>query len=158
MWLQIASVTLMLRMCTDMLFTKVGKVLNFHIHWEVLIQMWQGEAFTMGDLYKEWEKRLLLFPSTAFFRSYLFILIHFIIWNKFFYKLLNVLSNLMFSVRMEQGTVTSLLERNGTIKGVEYKTKTGEKHTAYAPLTVVCDGCCSNLRRNLCNPKVKLLC
>lgn len=63
----------------------------------------------------------------------------------------------MFSVRMEQGTVTSLLERNGTIKGVEYKTKTGEKHTAYAPLTVVCDGCCSNLRRNLCNPKVKML-
>ncbi|KAK9183819.1 hypothetical protein WN943_024164 [Citrus x changshan-huyou] len=58
------------------------------------------------------------------------------------------------NVRMEQGTVTSLLERNGTIKGVEYKTKTGEKHTAYAPLTVVCDGCCSNLRRNLCNPKV----
>ncbi|KAH9748730.1 Squalene monooxygenase [Citrus sinensis] len=43
------------------------------------------------------------------------------------------------NVRMEQGTVTSLLERNGTIKGVEYKTKTGEKHTAYAPLTVVCD-------------------
>lgn len=64
----------------------------------------------------------------------------------------------MFSVRMEQGTVTSLLERNGTIKGVEYKIKTGEKHTAYAPLTVVCDGCCSNLRRNLCNPKVKMLC
>ncbi|KAH9797016.1 Squalene monooxygenase [Citrus sinensis] len=60
------------------------------------------------------------------------------------------------NVRMEQGTVTSLLERNGTIKGVEYKTKTGEKHTAYAPLTVVCDGCCSNLRRNLCNPKVEI--
>ncbi|KAJ4716081.1 Squalene monooxygenase [Melia azedarach] len=60
------------------------------------------------------------------------------------------------NVRMEQGTVTSLLEENGTVKGVEYKTKAGQKLTAYAPLTLVCDGCCSNLRRNLCNPKVDI--
>ncbi|GLT46838.1 hypothetical protein SLA2020_205680 [Shorea laevis] len=58
------------------------------------------------------------------------------------------------NVRLEQGTVTSLLEENGTIKGVQYKTKDGQERRAYAPLTIVCDGCFSNLRRSLCNPKV----
>ncbi|XAR52969.1 Squalene monooxygenase [Bertholletia excelsa] len=58
------------------------------------------------------------------------------------------------NVRLEQGTVTSLLEEKGTIKGVQYKTKNGEELTAHAPLTIVCDGCFSNLRRSLCNPKV----
>ncbi|KAL9378697.1 hypothetical protein Peur_030032 [Populus x canadensis] len=58
------------------------------------------------------------------------------------------------NVRLEQGTVTSLLEEDGTIKGVQYKTKDGQELKAYAPLTIVCDGCFSNLRRSLCNPKV----
>ncbi|KAF2320955.1 hypothetical protein GH714_032208 [Hevea brasiliensis] len=31
------------------------------------------------------------------------------------------------SVRLEQGTVTSLIEEKGTIKGVQYKTKTGQE-------------------------------
>ncbi|KAI3878917.1 hypothetical protein MKX03_037314 [Papaver bracteatum] len=60
------------------------------------------------------------------------------------------------NVRLEQGTVTSLLEENGTIKGVLYKTKFGEEINAYAPLTIVCDGCFSNLRRSLCSPKVEV--
>lgn len=60
------------------------------------------------------------------------------------------------SVRLEQGTVTSLLEENGTVKGVQYKTKDGQELKAYAPLTIVCDGCFSNLRRSLCEPKVML--
>ncbi|KAK6160573.1 hypothetical protein DH2020_003954 [Rehmannia glutinosa] len=51
------------------------------------------------------------------------------------------------NVKLEQGTVTSLLEENGTIRGVQYKTKSGEELKAYAPLTIVCDGCFSNLRR-----------
>lgn len=58
------------------------------------------------------------------------------------------------SVQFEQGTVSSLLEDNGTIKGVMYKTKSGEVMKAYAPLTIVCDGCFSNLRKSLCNPQV----
>ncbi|KAL8125040.1 hypothetical protein AgCh_012641 [Apium graveolens] len=58
------------------------------------------------------------------------------------------------NVYMEQGSVSSLLEESGTIKGVQYKTKTGEETKAYAPLTIVCDGCFSNLRRSLCKPKV----
>ncbi|PIN00104.1 Squalene monooxygenase [Handroanthus impetiginosus] len=60
------------------------------------------------------------------------------------------------NVRLEQGTVTSLLEEKGTIRGVHYKTKSGEEVEAYAPLTIVCDGCFSNLRRSLCSPKVNI--
>lgn len=58
------------------------------------------------------------------------------------------------NVQLEQGTVTSLLEENGTVRGVQYKSKDGQEHKSYAPLTIVCDGCFSNLRRTLCNPKV----
>jgi squalene monooxygenase len=55
---------------------------------------------------------------------------------------------------LEQGTVTSLLEEHGTIKGVRYRTKEGNEFRSFAPLTIVCDGCFSNLRRSLCKPKV----
>ncbi|KNA25244.1 hypothetical protein SOVF_008240 [Spinacia oleracea] len=58
------------------------------------------------------------------------------------------------NVRLEQGTVTSLLEENGMVKGINYKNKNGEVMKAYAPLTIVCDGCFSNLRRSLCSPQV----
>ncbi|KAM7279902.1 hypothetical protein ACFE04_007036 [Oxalis oulophora] len=58
------------------------------------------------------------------------------------------------NVRLEQGSVTSLIEEKGMVKGVQYKTKSGEELTAYAPLTIVCDGGFSNLRRFLCTPKV----
>ncbi|KAJ0044373.1 hypothetical protein Pint_04731 [Pistacia integerrima] len=60
------------------------------------------------------------------------------------------------NVRLEQGTVTSLIEEKGIIKGVTYRTKTGQELTTYAPLTVVCDGCCSNFRRSLSKPKVEI--
>ncbi|KAI3462661.1 hypothetical protein Pfo_019324 [Paulownia fortunei] len=60
------------------------------------------------------------------------------------------------NVQHEQGTVTSLLEENGTIKGVKYKSKAVKELKAHAPLTIVCDGCFSNLRRSLCNPKVDI--
>ncbi|KAI3815315.1 hypothetical protein L1987_14978 [Smallanthus sonchifolius] len=60
------------------------------------------------------------------------------------------------NVKLEQGTVTSLLEKNGTVQGVYYKTKDGQTMTAHAPLTIVCDGCFSNLRRALCKPKVEV--
>ncbi|KAK1269984.1 hypothetical protein QJS04_geneDACA022091 [Acorus gramineus] len=54
------------------------------------------------------------------------------------------------NVKLEQGTVTSLLEENGTVKGVAYRVKSGAEFKACAPLTVVCDGCFSNLRKSLC--------
>ncbi|KAL8209258.1 hypothetical protein R6Q57_008670 [Mikania cordata] len=57
------------------------------------------------------------------------------------------------NVRLEQGTVTSLIEEKGCVKGVRYKTKAGADVTANAPLTIVCDGCFSNLRRGLCKPE-----
>ncbi|KAK8563158.1 hypothetical protein V6N12_011214 [Hibiscus sabdariffa] len=46
----------------------------------------------------------------------------------------------------KQGSVTSLLEEKGTIKGVQYRTKGGQELTAYAHLTIVCNGGFSNLR------------
>ncbi|XP_068654909.1 squalene epoxidase 3-like [Aristolochia californica] len=60
------------------------------------------------------------------------------------------------NAKLEQGTVTSLIEENGTVNGVNYKTKNGEELRAHAPLTIVCDGCFSNLRRSLCTPKVEV--
>nr|XP_043618963.1 squalene monooxygenase SE1-like [Erigeron canadensis] len=60
------------------------------------------------------------------------------------------------SVRLEQGTVTSLIEEKGAVKGVRYKTKVGQDITVTAPLTIVCDGCFSNLRRGLCKPEVDI--
>ncbi|KAL8120045.1 hypothetical protein AgCh_017248 [Apium graveolens] len=48
-----------------------------------------------------------------------------------------------------------MVEHNGTVTGVQYKTKNGEELSASGPLTIVCDGCFSNLRRVLCNPKLK---
>ncbi|CAM6114215.1 unnamed protein product [Calypogeia fissa] len=62
------------------------------------------------------------------------------------------------SVDLQQGTVLSLIEENGTVKGVRYKSTaedgTSQVVEAFAPLTFVCDGCFSNLRRNLCTPQV----
>lgn len=55
---------------------------------------------------------------------------------------------------MEQGTVTSLIEEKGSVKGVKYKNKDGKDVKSFAPLTIVCDGCFSNLRKNLCIPQV----
>ena len=60
------------------------------------------------------------------------------------------------SVKLEEGTVKSLVEENGMIKGVTYKNSSGEETTLFAPLTVVCDGCFSNLRRSLNDNDVSL--
>ncbi|GLJ14168.1 hypothetical protein SUGI_0227370 [Cryptomeria japonica] len=58
------------------------------------------------------------------------------------------------TVHLEQGTVLSLIETQGIVKGVRYRSTAGAEHEALAPLTIVCDGCFSNLRRSLCNSKV----
>ncbi|MED6111044.1 Squalene epoxidase 1 [Stylosanthes scabra] len=60
------------------------------------------------------------------------------------------------NVRLQQGSVTSLIDDKGTIKGVQFKTKEGQELKVHAPLTIVCDGGFSNLRRSLCNPKVDI--
>ncbi|TYI98403.1 hypothetical protein E1A91_D01G212100v1 [Gossypium mustelinum] len=59
---------------------------------------------------------------------------------------------------IEQGTMTSLIEENGTIKGVQYKTKGGRESSAYicSPYYIVCDDCFSNLRYPLCDLKVNV--
>ncbi|XP_051149031.1 squalene epoxidase 3-like [Andrographis paniculata] len=63
---------------------------------------------------------------------------------------------ILSNVRLEQGTVVSLIEEKGVIKGVRYKTKNSQViASTYAPLTIVCDGSSSNLRRTLCTPMVE---
>lgn len=57
---------------------------------------------------------------------------------------------------LQQGTVLSLIEVDGVVKGVKYRIDGGEELEARAPLTIVCDGCFSNLRRTLCSSKVEI--
>jgi 2-polyprenyl-6-methoxyphenol hydroxylase-like FAD-dependent oxidoreductase len=59
-------------------------------------------------------------------------------------------------VMLEQATVLGLVEEAGVVRGVRYRTGDGVEQEAKAPLTFVCDGCFSNLRRKLCEPKVCL--
>jgi hypothetical protein len=62
----------------------------------------------------------------------------FILNFSFIYSLIYSLIIILCSVGLEQGTDTSLIEENGTIKGVHYKTKSGHEIIANAPLTIVC--------------------
>ena len=55
---------------------------------------------------------------------------------------------------IQQGTVISLIEVDGVVKGVKYRIDGEEELEVRAPLTIVCDGCFSNLRRTLCSSKV----
>ncbi|KAG6517463.1 hypothetical protein ZIOFF_020855 [Zingiber officinale] len=60
-----------------------------------------------------------------------------------------------FQCSVGAGNSHFLIEKNGSIEGVVYKTNSGEEQReAYAPLTIVCDGAFSNLRRTLCSPKI----
>ncbi|XVF21292.1 hypothetical protein REPUB_Repub12eG0077900 [Reevesia pubescens] len=76
--------------------------------------------------------------------------------NGRFIQRMRVKASTLPNVKLEQGTVTSLIAKKGTVKGVQYKTRNGQELIAKAPLTIVCDGCFSNLRRSLCNPKVDI--
>lgn len=80
-----------------------------------------------------------------------------VISNHFITPSYNLFRLICCSVKFEQGTVTSLLKKDGTVIGVNYKNKSRQEFTTKAPLTIVCDGCFSNLRSSLCNPKVMIL-
>lgn len=58
---------------------------------------------------------------------------------------------------LQQATVLRLLEDGNTVRGVVYKDEEGREREVRAPLTFVCDGCFSNLRKSLCTAKVKPL-
>lgn len=105
------------------------------------------KVLSLAAVYKDEKKAIVPYPSGVGARGF-----HN---GRFIQKLRGKAASLP-NVRLEQGTVTSLLEENGTIKGVQYKTKAGKELTASAPLTMVCDGCFSNLRRSLCNPKIEI--
>uniref|UniRef100_UPI0037E8B2E9 squalene monooxygenase n=1 Tax=Semicossyphus pulcher TaxID=241346 RepID=UPI0037E8B2E9 len=58
------------------------------------------------------------------------------------------------NVTMVEGTVTSLLEEDGCVSGLQYKDKeTGDTKEIYAALTVVADGCFSKFRKSLVSGK-----
>lgn len=49
---------------------------------------------------------------------------------------------------LRQGTVTTLLQEGAQVCGVTYKDSSNTVHEVRAPLTIVCDGCFSNFRKN----------
>ncbi|MEQ2258102.1 hypothetical protein XENORESO_006380 [Xenotaenia resolanae] len=61
------------------------------------------------------------------------------------------------TVKFIEGTVTSLLEEDGCVAGVQYKDKgTGEVKDIHAGLTVVADGCFSKFRKSLVSGKARI--
>nr|KJB77858.1 hypothetical protein B456_012G162200 [Gossypium raimondii] len=103
-------------------------------------------------LYKDGKNVLVSFPLEKFQPHVAGRNFH----NGHFFQKLQKKAASLHNVNLEQGTVISLLEENGIVKGVHYKNKSGQMLTAYAPLTIVCNGCFSNLRRSLCYPKVDI--
>jgi squalene monooxygenase len=53
------------------------------------------------------------------------------------------------TAQLRQGKVTELIEENGRVSGVEYRTREGDVCKVTAALTVVCDGLFSSLNRTL---------
>lgn len=104
-------------------------------------------VLSFAAINKDGKRTAISYPSNASGRSF-----H----NGRFIQKLREKAASLPNVKLEQGTVTSLVEENGSIKGVLYKTKAGQELAASASLTIVCDGCFSNLRRNLCNPKIEV--
>ncbi|KAL9344493.1 hypothetical protein Peur_062168 [Populus x canadensis] len=104
-------------------------------------------VFSFAAVHKDGKRTAISYPANASGRGF-----H----NGRFIQKLREKAASLPNVKLDQGTVTSLVEENGTIKGVLYKTKAGQELAASASLTIVCDGCFSNLRRNLCNPKIEV--
>ncbi|KAI5056225.1 hypothetical protein GOP47_0028043 [Adiantum capillus-veneris] len=75
--------------------------------------------------------------------------------GRFIQKMRGKASNLP-TVTLQQGSVRSLVEEDGIVKGVKYRVAGGTEMAVYAPLTVICDGCFSNLRRTLCTSKPEI--
>nr|PNR40848.1 hypothetical protein PHYPA_018251 [Physcomitrium patens] len=64
-----------------------------------------------------------------------------------------VLHSTIPQVKLEQAIVLGLIENEGVVTSVRYRTLDRQKLEAKAPLTFVCDGCFSNLRRKLCEQR-----
>ncbi|XP_069051000.1 squalene monooxygenase isoform X1 [Lepisosteus oculatus] len=61
------------------------------------------------------------------------------------------------NVKFIEGTVTNLLEEEGSVAGIQYKDKeTGEIKEIHSALTVVADGCFSKFRKDLVSGKVHI--
>ncbi|XP_028986350.1 squalene monooxygenase [Betta splendens] len=61
------------------------------------------------------------------------------------------------NITLLEGSVTSLLEEDGCVTGVQYKDKeTGDVREIHAALTVVADGCFSKFRKSLVSGKARV--
>ncbi|XP_056617603.1 squalene monooxygenase [Triplophysa dalaica] len=61
------------------------------------------------------------------------------------------------NVMFVEGTVTSLIEEDGCVTGIQYRGKDlGIPKEMYAPLTIVADGCFSKFRKTLISGKAKV--
>eukprot|EP01102_Stenamoeba_stenopodia_P004746 TRINITY_DN1508_c0_g1_i3.p2 TRINITY_DN1508_c0_g1~~TRINITY_DN1508_c0_g1_i3.p2 ORF type:complete len:502 (-),score=108.56 TRINITY_DN1508_c0_g1_i3:1968-3473(-) len=60
------------------------------------------------------------------------------------------------TVEVREATVTKLIQEGDVVKGVSYRKKDGTVEEALAPLTVVCDGCFSALRKDLTDAQYSL--
>ncbi|KAG5223779.1 squalene monooxygenase [Salix suchowensis] len=88
-------------------------------------------VFSFAAVHKDGKRGAISFPSNSSARGF-----HY---GRFVQKLREKAASLP-NVNLEQGAVTSLVEENGSIKGVLYKTKAGQELAASASLTIVCDG------------------
>lgn len=76
--------------------------------------------------------------------------------NGRFVQKLRLRASSLPSVKLQQATVARLIEEGeGAVKGVVFRGPNGEDVEAKAPLTFVCDGCFSKLRRGLSKSKVE---
>ncbi|KAL0725750.1 hypothetical protein Bca4012_040349 [Brassica carinata] len=112
-----------------------------------------AQKATCLSLYKDEKKAVVPFPVEDFPYEPTGRTFH----NGRFVQRLRQKASSLPNVRLEEGTVKSLIEEKGVIKGVTYKNSSGEETTAFAPLTVVCDGCFSNLRRSLNNNDAEVM-
>ncbi|KAJ6296548.1 hypothetical protein OIU78_022297 [Salix suchowensis] len=85
-------------------------------------------VFSFAAVHKDGKRSAISYPSNASGRGF-----HH---GRFVQKLREKAASLP-NVKLEQGTVTSLVEENGSIKGVLYKTKAGQELAASASLTII---------------------
>ncbi|KAJ6854374.1 squalene monooxygenase SE1-like [Populus alba x Populus x berolinensis] len=85
-------------------------------------------VFSFAAVHKDGKRTAISYPSNTSGRGF---------YNGRFIQKLREKAASLPNVKLDQGTVTSLVEENGTIKGVLYKTKAGQELAASASLTII---------------------
>ncbi|ESQ31958.1 hypothetical protein EUTSA_v10005661mg [Eutrema salsugineum] len=131
-----------------------GRLMLAQLGLEECLEEIDAQAAKSLAIYKDGKQAILPFPED---KKFPYEPVGRLLRNGRFVQRLRKKAASLANVHLEEGTVKSLIEEKGVVKGVIYKNSTGEEIKAYAPLTVVCDGCYSNLRRSLVNNKEEVL-